>query len=186
MSKSTSKGRTPISATDNETFHTLFEEYEGELYRYIRYLCTSSTQAEDIYQETWLRAAQHIAKNREIKNFKNFIFTIATNLFRDDVRKTKFRRLFLGPSMDEESSHQHIDLASTRSAPENIDLRLALKNAMQGLTEKQRIMFTLAHVQGFKIQEISEMMNCASGTVKSTIHRAVQKLRNELLDFRTN
>ena len=64
MSKSTSKGRTPFSATDNKSYHTLFEEYEGELYRYVRYLCTSSTQAEDIYQETWLRAAQHIAKNR--------------------------------------------------------------------------------------------------------------------------
>ncbi len=64
----------------------LFREHEQALYRYVRYLSDSPSMAEDIYQETWLRVAQHIARGGRIRNFKNFIFMTAANLFRDELR----------------------------------------------------------------------------------------------------
>ena len=177
-------GRRPeLQADDISSFNALFEEHEGALYRYTRYLCGSKLMAEDIYQETWLRAAKHRANAKEIRNFKNFIFTIATNIFRDELRKQKIRRFVLGPSSDDDANIKFP--ASTGDAKmDQFDLKIALKNAIQTLSTKQKIMFTLAHIQGFKIKEISAMMGCAEGTVKATIYRAVQKLRKELHEFR--
>ncbi len=161
---------------------TLFREHERALYRYVRYLSDSPSMAKDIYQETWLRVAQHIARGGRIKNFKSFLFTTAVNLFRDELRKLKIRRFFLGS--EGEQANIIWKIADDEKAP-SFEMRDALAAAIRELSPKQRMMFTLAYIEGFKIHDISEIMGCAEGTVKATIYKAVQKLRKELKDFNT-
>ena len=55
---------------------------------------------QDLFQETWLRAVRALPGKSKIKNFKHYIFTIATNLYRDELRKLRVRRFFLGEEAD--------------------------------------------------------------------------------------
>lgn len=167
---------------DSASFEKLFQQHEADLWRYARYLADSQSWAEDIYQETWLRVARHINKNRVIKNFKNFLFTVATNIYRDDLKKRRFRRFFLGPSLDDEEQDDKIWVSS--QVNENDFLSDALDQSLRALSARQRSMFCLSYIEGFKISEISKIMNCAEGTVKATIYKAVQKLRQDLKEFR--
>lgn len=172
--------KSEISRIKQDTFESLFHEHEASLFRYIRHLAGSSGLVEDIYQEVWLRIAGHINSGKEIRNFKSFIFTIATNIFRDELRRLQIRRFFLGPAVDEEFPDQ-IWVSSNK--PDAFDLSDALETALRKLSTKQRIMFCLSYIEGFKISEISRLMSCAQGTVKATIYKAVQKLRRELHEY---
>ena len=69
-------------------------------------------------------------------------------------------------------------------AADQFAVREALTKAMKTLSHKQRTIFVLTYVEGYKIREVSEMLGKAEGTVKSTLHRAVLILREELKDFR--
>ncbi len=167
---------------DQVAFQELFKTHEADLFRYARYLSDSQSAADDIYQETWLRVATFLQHKPVIRNFKNFLFSVATNIHRDDLKKRKVRRFFLGPSINDENEHQHIWVAS-EFKPDDL-LSDALEESLQQLSARQRSMFCLSYIEGFKISEISQMMNCAEGTVKATIYKAVQKLRQDLKEFR--
>ncbi|MBN1466434.1 RNA polymerase sigma factor [candidate division KSB1 bacterium] len=163
-------------------FESLFSEHEAALYRYIRHLTESAAMAEDIYQETWLRAARQMNSGKVVRNLKNYLFTIATNIFRDELRRLQIRRFFLGPALENAKSAQDTWVYG-ESLPNEIEWRDDLRRAMEKLSTKQRIFFCLRHIEGFKISDISHMNKCADGTVKATIHKAVQKLRRELKGY---
>jgi RNA polymerase sigma-70 factor (ECF subfamily) len=167
---------------NSEEFEALFKRHEADLYRYARYLADTTVAAEDIYQETWLRVAKHIHNGKAIQNFKKFLFTVATNIHRDELRKIKTRRFFLGPSMDDDEQNQNIWVSPDVSSEEFFSD--ALEESLSHLSARQRSMFCLNYIEGFKIAEIAKMMNCADGTVKATIYKAVQKLRRDLKEFR--
>lgn len=139
--------------------------------------------AEDVYQETWLRAALQMNSGKVVRNFKNYIFTIATNIFRDELRRAQIRRFFLGHALENAESAEDIWVSGV-SQPNEYEWHDYLQNAMGKLSAKQRIFFCLHHIEGFKISDISRMMKCSDGTVKATIHRAVQKLRRELKEYK--
>jgi len=77
-------------------FDHLYLEYKQAVYRYIYYLIRRENEIEaaDLFQETWLRVVKYLPAIQESKNPKAFIFTIATNLFRDHLRKKKIRDNF--------------------------------------------------------------------------------------------
>lgn len=166
-----------------ERFEQLFQQHEAALFRYIRCLTGDPSLTEDIYQETWLRVARHLRDGKKFSNAKSFLFTIATNIFRDELRRRRVRRFFLGPSLEQIEQAENLP-AAIRQRPEQPEVAEALETALQKLTVRQRTMFSLSHVEGFSTAEISRLMSCAEGTVKATIFKAVQKLRAELREFR--
>ncbi len=169
-------------STSLKEFEQLFVQYEADFYRYALYLADSTCSADDLYQETWLRIATHFKRGKTINDFKKFLFTVATNIHRDELKKNKVRRFFLGPSLNDKDQHENISAAAQEN-PDNF-LSDALNQSLHQLSHRQRSMFCLNHIEGFKISEIAKMMNCAEGTVKATIYKAVQKLRQNLKEFR--
>ena len=175
------------SLGDQSAFGALYNKYEADLYRFTFYLAGGPDAAEELYQETWYRAVKNLDKKRII-NFKQWLFTIASNLYRDELRKQKIRRLFLGKKPAEYShggsGTESTGAAATSAAAEGFVIREALNKAMRNLTNRQRTIFVLTYVEGFKICEVSAMLGKAEGTVKSTLHRALSILREELREFR--
>lgn len=168
-----------VTDIDAAAFTALFQKHEAALYRYVRYLAGYSQSAEDLYQETWLRVVGYLNKGEKIHNFKNFLFTVATNIFRDELQSLRIRRFFLGASLDDERFSDELWVSTEPSSDQNT-LNETLENGLAQLSARQRSMFCLSYIEGFKIAEISRMTKCAEGTVKATIHKAVQKLRRHL------
>lgn len=177
------------SRGDQSAFTALYHMYESDLYRFVCYLAGGPETAEELFQETWLRVVRHLGR-KPVISFKKWLFTIATNLYRDELRKRRVRRLFLGRTPVDEPAVETTPpkpagIPGTPAGEEGYAVREALAKAMDKLTPGQREVFVLAHVEGFRLQEVAELLGRPEGTVKSTLHRAVLTLRRELGEFRT-
>lgn len=174
---------------DQSAFTILYHRYQSDLYRFALYLTGGPDVAEELFQETWVRVVRHLGR-KQVVNFKKWIFAIATNLYRDELRKRKVRRLVLGRGTTEEDYGEARGEGARSTVPETpptsdgFAVREALTRAMRKLTHRQRTVFVLTYIEGFKIREVSEMLGKAEGTVKSTLYRTLEILRVELKDFR--
>ncbi len=180
-----------IGQNDHAAFDVLFHRYKDHVYRFVFYLTENRTEANDLFQETWLRVVRHLPKSSAIRDFKAWIFTIAINLYRDEIRIKQFRRMFFlersakSESYGDELSQLDFGSAATIEDESNrVDISLALIRALRELPVKQRRVFVLKEVEGFKHEEIGEILGVPVGTVKSMLHRAVKFLQIELKDFR--
>jgi RNA polymerase sigma-70 factor (ECF subfamily) len=174
---------------DQSAFATLYNAYETDLYRFVVYLADGPDTAEELFQDTWLRVVRHLGKKPVVK-FKPWLFTIAMNLYRDELRKRKIRRLFMGAGAGDApyggggSDGPPAMERHREPAAEGIVVRDALDKAMKKLTPLQRATFVLVHVEGFKIREAAQIIGKPEGSIKSTLHRALKTLRAELKEFR--
>ncbi len=178
-----------ISQSDLRAFDELFKKYQNSVYRFACYLTGNRIEADDLFQETWLRAVRYLPISSNIRDFKAWILTIVANLHKDELRKKKIRRLYffhrperLTPQSDQ------VDYESHPIEPDEsnrVDIGLALNKAIATLPIKQRRVFILKEIEGLKHSEISEMLNAPIGTIKSLFHRAIKNLQSELAEFRT-
>ena len=123
-----------------------------------------------------------------IRNFKAWILTIVANIFRDELRKKRIRKILLplNQQSSKDETVQKINLTEGKPQKNDsdvVDIRLALNQAIKALHPKQRQVFVLKEIEGLKHTEISEILNIPVGTVKSLLYRAIKKLQQELLDF---
>ncbi|MBN1997745.1 RNA polymerase sigma factor [candidate division KSB1 bacterium] len=178
------------SQGSTEAFERLYEYYHNHVYRFLLHLTQDTERTQDLFQETWLRAARYLRTGKKVNHFKTWLFTIAVNLFRDEVRKRRVTRFLLGSfSLPEENKGDpkapmaHITVTDHGKT---FDIRQALSIAMDKLTERQKTVFVLTYVEGFKIHQVSDMLNIAQGTIKSLMFRTVHKLRKELEGLQYN
>jgi RNA polymerase sigma-70 factor (ECF subfamily) len=170
---------------DQAAFTALYDAYETDLYRFVLYLADGPDTAEELFQETWFRVVRNLGKN-PVVNFKQWLFTIAANLYRDELRKRKVRRLFMGKEINQDrlsGVESFPSVIHVRPEAEGIAIRDALDKAMKKLTRRQRTVFALVYVEGFKLREVGEILGKPEGTVKSTLHRALELLRVDLKEF---
>lgn len=189
MSRDDAELLAKASQGDQTAFTMIYQRYESDLYRFTAYLADGPDVAEELFQETWFRAVKNLGR-KPVVNFKKWLFAIATNLYRDELRKRKVRRLVLGRTSIEEDygdtgdDHDPVVVPETAPTSESFAIREALAKAMRKLTHQQRAVFVLTYVEGFKLREASEILGKAEGTVKSTLYRTLEILRGELKDFR--
>jgi RNA polymerase sigma-70 factor (ECF subfamily) len=182
-----------FAQNDQLAFDQLFFKYKSSVYRFAFYLTQNKNEADDLFQETWLRAVKNMNQNKKIKDFKAWIFTIANNLHRDELRRKKIRRLFFSSrkvesnvSVDSENDFGQEITTNKNGSSHNIEFNMAFKQAVTNLSFKQRRVFVLQEIEGFKQKEISKMLNIPIGTVKSLFYRAIKFLQKELVEFQTN
>ena len=182
-----------FAQNDQMAFDQLFFKYKSSVYRFAYYLTQNKNEADDLFQETWLRVVKNVNKNSKIKDFKAWIFTISNNLHRDELRKKKIRRLFFSSIQIEtenskdffENSKQEFK-SEMRDESKNIEFNMMFQQAVAKLTNKQRRVFILQEIEGFKQKEISKILNIPVGTVKSLFHRAIKFLQKEMVEFQSN
>ena len=168
-------------------FDDLYHKYSSPVFKFAFSLMKNKGEAEDLFQETWLRVVQNFHKISDKQTFKSWVFTITVNLYRDELRKRKTRRLFIFQKikttpLEYETSQRfsgkrQVDISNES---DHADTGRAITRAIDSLPERQRVVFILKEIEGFKYSEIHEIMRLPVGTLKTLTYRAVRRLRREL------
>jgi RNA polymerase sigma-70 factor (ECF subfamily) len=161
---------------DLKAFETIFSDYEKAIYYYILGFVGHKEAAEDITQEVFIKVYKNLATIDLEKNFKSWLYKIATNTVYDWLRK-KQRHPEAFIVDDEESGFETIDEHSTyMQLEDNHDLEAALHN----IPPAHRNILLLYYYEGLKYEEISETLALPINTVKTNIRRAKLALEQEL------
>ena len=177
-----------VLANDRRTFDSLVQRCHRQAYNVAFRMAGNHADAEDLTQETFLRAYRFFDRyNREMP-FENWLYRIMSRVFIDEIRKKPRYKtqsldqpLSMGASGDAEVLLEIPDFASD---PERMTLSGALdeylQTALNALPEEFRISVVLADIEGLSYEEIAEVMHCSLGTVRSRLHRGRKLLRQKL------
>ncbi len=147
------------------------------LYRLARWLTRDPAEAEDLVQETYLRALKGAHGFAAGTNLRAWLFQILRNTF-----YTMFKRRAREPELKDPDTLEQLGLQAERpsgDAAAGLDLQAAL----QRLPEEYRTVVVLAEIESFTMAEVAAVMDCPVGTVKSRLFRARALLRAQLRDY---
>ena len=144
--------------------------------------------AEDIGQETFLRAYKSAGRYRQIAKFSTWLYTIALNLCRNELRRRKFKVYSLeGMAERDEGDKLRIDIADEKAKPdrdmERKEIGKLVRQAIDKLPEKFREPLLLRDIQELAYEELSEILGLPEGTVKSRINRGRLRVKEILKPF---
>jgi len=173
-------------------FEELVRQYDGPVLRLAYHMTRSEQDAQDIYQEAFLKAYRNIGSFRFECSFYTWIYRIVTNLCLDHLRKRQVRKEESGvvTDSDGESFDMLDQVADVRpgASPEKDLMRRELGSriakALEKLTPRERMVFEMKHYQGLKLRTIGEILNTTEETAKNTLFRGTQKLRAALKGVR--
>jgi RNA polymerase sigma-70 factor (ECF subfamily) len=161
-----------VEVRDAATVDGLYDAHAAALWRYARRLTGDEARAQDVVQETLLRAWQHpeVADNNE-RSARAWLFTVARNIVIDETRTARFRRELSTPD----------DVGAFEGAcPDEVDAamdRLLIGDALARLTAEHREVVRRSYFQGWTTAQIAADLGIADGTVKSRLHYALRALR---------
>ncbi len=169
-----------ILGGDSEAFSELVDRYQGPLLGFLRNMIQDRDAAQDIAQETFVKAFLAIREyeGRNNASFSSWLFTIARNACLDALRKRKRKfEIFLEDGADVPENPGSIGEA------ERHQIKRMLEVALNHLGIKHRMAFELTLVQGFTYEEAAEIMQSNPGTVRSRVNHARTKLKEKLQFF---
>ena len=179
-----------IRAGDGDAFETLVREHQTRVYNLALRMTGSEEDAQDIAQETFLKAWRTMGKYRGECSLGSWLYRIASNLSIDLLRKNKRQQREKIVSLEDNGEDgRTLELPDLREEPQTIlereENRRAVWACLEKLPEEQRLILVLRDVNGLSYEEIGASMGLEMGTVKSRIFRAREKLANLLLDRET-
>ncbi|MCW2653697.1 MAG: polymerase sigma factor, sigma-70 family [Mycobacterium sp.] len=157
---------------DNAVLRVLYDEHGAVLWRYAMRLTGDRARAEDVVQETLLRAWRHpeVTDDSE-RSARAWLFTVARNMIIDESRSSRFRNevsALDGQGVTESASPDEVDAALDR---------MLIGEALTRLSADHRAVIRRSYYQGWTTAQIAEDLQIAEGTVKSRLHYAVRALR---------
>jgi RNA polymerase sigma-70 factor (ECF subfamily) len=170
---------------DSEAFRALVERHSRAVYRLAHRMMGNAQDAEDVVQETFLKAYRQLGRFESRANFGTWIHRIAVNCSIDVIRGRRHQ----------EAGHDASDLEALGSeddqrvdpSPERLMLSTEVyervRRAMDALTPMERAAFVLRHFEGHSIEEISRALGLKTNAAKHSIFRAVRKMRFALEPF---
>jgi RNA polymerase sigma-70 factor, ECF subfamily len=175
-------------AGDRDSFCALAQCYERRIYLLALHYCRDAHDAEDLAQEVWLRAYRALKSFRAEASFYTWLRQITINAFLNHRRSPTFKQngARLRPLvLALDAADPAVELAAAQAYEPEAALhdRLLVAQVMEALTElpaQQRLIFLLKHHEGMTYEEIARALDCAPGTVKKALHRAIEKLRARL------
>ncbi len=169
-----------VADDDERSFGQFVERYKNRLYNFIFRIIPEKETAEDILQDTFLRVYNQRKNYSPDYALSTWVYTIALNLVRSELRKRKLRKYLSLDFLKEESDVELPD----NTNPEPGKLKPLLDKAIKGLPEEYRTAFILCDIERLPYHEIAEIMRVPVGTVKSRINRARTMLREKLLPYK--
>lgn len=163
-------------AGDGEAYRQLMNSHRKKLFGYLWRFSGSRTIAEELFQETLIKAWNGIRNYSHQKKFSSWLFTIAHNIAMDNLRKKRNSKQFV--EIDEASiEHSCPNPEDLLIAKETID---RINQSISNLSDKQKAVFLLRQNGEMSFKEISESMNEPLNTVLSHMHYAVKKIRKQI------
>lgn len=164
--------------------NALMERHGERLYHYLIRLVRIEAEAADLAQETFVRVYQHSARFRPNAKFSIWLYTIATNLARDYLRKTT-RRAQTSLEAESESGASLEDVLPSgdpgpRDSLEAGERSQAVRDAIAALPEELRLPLVLAEYEDQSHAEIAAVLDCSAKAVEMRLYRARQQLRTTL------
>ena len=164
-----------------DALSTLLTRYQNRLYRYLLRMVRQPAEAEDLFQQTWLRVAEKIQHYDPRRSFEAWLFTLARNLAIDHLRRVRPESLDepIGDSAAGETAATRLP-SHDRPPIEGILQRersQRLGVVLEMLPVVQREVLTLRFEEEMKIEEIAEVLGAPLSTVKTRLRRALERLR---------
>ena len=164
-----------VLAGDRERYAQLVERYRDRYARYATRMLGSLDAAEDAVQDAFVRAFDQLAQCKEPDKFVGWFFLILRNRCFAERRRNR-----TSASLDAANGVAAADRADVGA--ENAESRRALQRALLELTPDQREVFVLKHVEGLSYSEIAERLSTSVPSLKMRMHRAYDRLREQLRD----
>ena len=175
---------TRARAGDADAYRMLVERHSRALFRLAFRMTGNQEDAEDVVQESFLRAYKQLGKFDERASFGTWLYRIAANASLDLVRARKRRQENLAPAGDPEADNPVLSLPSADPTPDRMalsaEVRRRVLEAMEELSPTERTAFVLRHFEGMRMEEVGRVLECQPGAAKHSVFRAVQKLRRSL------
>ena len=168
---------------DTDAFRVLVERHSRPLFRLAFRMTGNQQDAEDVVQDSFLRAYRQLGKFDERASFGTWLYRIAVNCSLDLVRSRKRRSEHMAP-VDSEMEDPVLSLPAQDPTPDRLamsgEVRERVAEAMNELSASERTAFVLRHFEGMCIEDVSQVLGCQPGAAKHSVFRAVQKLRRAL------
>ncbi len=160
-----------------EGFTLLVKKYQNRLYWHIRRLVIEHEDADDVLQNTFLKAWQGLAKFRQESQLYTWLYRVATNEALSFMKKTQRSR-----SVPFEEGGAGLSKLVEQSAGISGDeISLKLQKAILMLPAKQRLVFNMKYFDEMKYEEISAVLGTSVGALKASYHHAVKKIEKQVL-----
>ena len=170
---------TPTSGMSKAEFATEALQHLGALYGFAMTLTGDQTEAQDLVQETYLRAVGALGRLLPDSNLKSWLFTIMRNIWLNQLRHSRGGPKFVELDADEENRDRWFDCVAPD--PQMVFLRKIeqqdVRRAIESLPPLHREVVVLRDIEGFTYQQIAGILGCPAGTVMSRLARGRGKLR---------
>ena len=165
-------------AGDGQAFGVLVDRYQTRLLNFVHRTIGDRERAEDLVQEAFIRVFRHIQRFDQSKKFSTWIYTIASNLAKNELRNRSRNPLVYFQAMRDswDADHRPLQFEDPGPRPDDEFRRRHVKEAVDRcvaqLPAHHREVFVLREIEGRSYQEIAEITGCNLGTVKSRLNRA--------------
>ena len=157
-------------------------------------LTRNPVDADDLVQETMLKAFRYFDKYKQDTNCRAWLFRIMTNVYINRYNKKRASREFLASDDEGRSIEERVEAPQAHPFDEQIDSEVGMyhkffsdevKRALEGIPEEYRVVVLLADMQDFAYKEIADMVDCPIGTVMSRLYRGRKMLQRRLQGYAT-
>ena len=168
---------------DPDAFGELYDHYAPRIYRYIYFKVTTTTEAEDLTAEVFLKTWEYVTRHaanpeKHIDNFRAFVYRLARNMVVDHYRQRRESQLLADESMLERvPSPEETSVVARVTAASDMAM---VERALKGLKDEYRELLIMKYIEGYATHEIAEILEKQKGAVRVALHRALQALREEI------
>jgi len=174
-----------VVSGDGNAFQSLVERHSKYVFHVAYRLVGSSQDAEDVVQETFLKAYRQLGRFEARADFRTWLHRIAVNCSIDYIRARRSREI--GQDLADLDDRACADQLAGQPLPDRMAMSAQIdervRDALSGLTPMERAAFMLRHVEGRPIREVAAALGLKSEAAKNSIFRAVRKMRAALEPF---
>jgi RNA polymerase sigma-70 factor, ECF subfamily len=175
-----------VCGGDGNAFQSLVERHSKYVFHVAYRLTGSSQDAEDVVQETFLKAYRQLSRFEARADFRTWLHRITVNCSIDFIRARRSREISQDASDVEDAAAADLGLGAGPS-PDRLAMSAQInervREALEGLTKMERAAFMLRHVEGRPIREVAAALGLKTEATKNSIFRAVRKMRAALEPF---
>jgi RNA polymerase sigma-70 factor, ECF subfamily len=163
---------------EKRAFNELVERYQSRLLNFVYRTTGDRERAEDLVQETFIRVYRHIHRFDQSKKFSTWIYTIASNLAKNELRNRSRNPLVLFQTIKKNwaADDRPLEWEDSTYRPDDLFRKRHLKQLVESVVDElpthHREVFVLREIEGKTYEEIADITGCNLGTVKSRLNRA--------------